>query len=73
MRIKKNKMPFLNHVELNHAISEKYRIKIALFHYAYLGTKSKHSLAELYDINLNSLKNAWNKSNYDKKEINKIV
>ena len=66
-------MPFLNHIELNHSISEKYRLQLALFHYAFIGNKSKHSLAELYDINLNSLKNSWNKSNYAKKEINKNV
>lgn len=60
-------MPF-SQAQLTHTINESNRMKIALFHYAYLNKslKSKRTLAELYDINLNTFKSKWSKSSYPK-------
>ncbi len=73
-------MPFISdeiHLKYNtvirkHQFNESYRLELALNHYAFIGNKSKRSIAELYDINLNSLKSKWSKSNYPKKSKNGV-
>jgi len=49
------------------------RLEFALIHYAFLGNKCKHDIARLYDINFNSFKGKWSRSQFKKKELNQNV
>jgi len=67
------KMPFLDNEEIGNVFSEKMRLEFALVHYAFLGNKCKNDIARLYDINLNSFRSKWSRSQFKKKGLNQNV